>query len=70
LNEDLSKYWLVLHGSQRHPRYNIWYLADKWTQARLEEAAVTHLAPLTKFTIIDNKGTNLGCPEEDKEYIF
>jgi hypothetical protein len=70
LNKDLSNYWLVLHGNQRHPRYNNRYLADKWTQTRLEKAAVIHPAPLTKFTIIDDKGTNLGCPEEDKVYIF
>jgi hypothetical protein len=28
LKKDLSNYWLVLHGNQRHPRYNNWYLAD------------------------------------------
>jgi hypothetical protein len=70
LDKDLSNYWLVLQGNQRHPRYNNWFLTDKRNQARLDEAAIEHPALLTKFTIIDDKGQNLGCPEDDKEYIF
>jgi hypothetical protein len=70
LSKDLSNYWLVVQGTQRHPRYNNWFLTDKWTQARLNEAAVEHPAPLSKFLIIDDKGEILGCPELDNQYIF
>jgi hypothetical protein len=27
--KDLSNYWLIVEGNQRHPRYNNWYLADR-----------------------------------------
>jgi hypothetical protein len=46
LNKYLSNYWLVLHGNQRHPRYNNWYRSlatfyipnpdDEWENMRGE----------------------------------
>jgi hypothetical protein len=70
IGKDLSNYWLVVNENQRHPRYNNWYLTNKWSSERLLEEAIRFKAPFSKFTIIDDDGNNLGCPEEDKEYLW
>jgi hypothetical protein len=70
LGKDLSNYWLVINKNQRHPCYNNWYLTNEWSVERLKESAIQFTAPFTKLTIIDNDGSNFGCPDKDQEYLF
>jgi hypothetical protein len=68
--KELSNYWLIVEGNQRQPRYNNWYLTDKWGLEKKEAQALFSKAPFSKFTVLDNKGNKIGCPLEDKKYLF
>jgi hypothetical protein len=68
--KDLSNYWLIVEGNQRHPGYNNWYLADKWCLEKKEALALNFKAQFSKFTILNDKGNKIGCPLEDYKYSF